>query len=188
MENSFKSYSWYVNLSDTFNNLPAILQEKGFYQEEKILMICKLDNIPPEPSFDIKLITEEHGVKAWMQVFAASFESTRAFIESYNNHLQKNIKDHRYGEYYGIYKNHKLVTIGTFFPYKDFAFIANIATLPTYRGNGYATCMTKALMQQSQILGLKYMLLTTSNAQGFYEKLGFELYDIIALHAAKNIS
>lgn len=175
MSAPYRSYSWYVNLSDTFDNLPAILQEKGFQHEQVTLMISKLNSLPIQGSFDaVQRVLEEHEVNAWMRVFATAFESSSAFIESYRNHLHRNVRNPNYGEYYGIYQDDIMVTIGTYFPYKDFAFIANIATLPEYRGKGLATLMTKAFMQRSQDLGLKYVLLTASeDVQKFYEKFDF---------------
>lgn len=169
-----QSYSWYVNLSDTFNNLPAILQEQGFFHEKKTLMVARLNIIQSDDVYDIHKIAQAREIASWIQVFTQCFETNLAVIESYSNHLHQNAQNSNYGEYYGLYQDQKMVTIGTLFPYKDFSFISNIATLPDYRRKGYASYMIQALLQRSQNLGLRYAVLTTSDAQDLYEKLGFE--------------
>ena len=54
-----------------------------------------------------------------------------------------------------------------------FAFVCDVFVLPEARGQGVARLLVEAIMRHPDLQGLRRMALTSRDAQGLYERVGF---------------
>src|SRR5262252_3437035 len=54
-----------------------------------------------------------------------------------------------------------------------FAFVCDVFVLPEARGQGVAGMLVEAIMRHPDLQGLRRMALTSRDAQGLYERVGF---------------
>lgn len=57
--------------------------------------------------------------------------------------------------------------------YATFAYLLDVFVLPEYRGKGYSAQLMAAVMEHSQLQGLRRFMLHTSTAHGLYAKYRF---------------
>ncbi len=124
----------------------------------------------------LEQIKDQDGIDAYLSIAAQAFgntlESTReklGFLDSVvidpnNHHINA----------YILYENDVPVSTGSYYAFDMFS-IENIATLPTYRGKGYAGIIMNRLMQDAQRLGYEQACLVASElGSHVYQKVWFE--------------
>lgn len=87
------------------------------------------------------------------------------------------------GVFYGIYDNHKLVAMaGTHLVniVQNIAAVGNVVTHPDYRGKGYATMTTRAVINELDKMRIRDIVLSVAQdnttAISVYSKIGFEIH------------
>ena len=67
-----------------------------------------------------------------------------------------------------------------------FAYLADVFVVPEYRGRGISKALMAAVLDHTELQGLKVMLLRTRDAHGLYSQFGFrsisEPSEMMALH------
>ena len=73
-----------------------------------------------------------------------------------------------------LVKNSKIVSIGSLIVHNDVAWLAHIITLPNYRRNGFATLITRELIDIADKNNCSTIyLIATEMGEILYKKLGF---------------
>ena len=175
-------FAWWIGPLDSPNTLSVQLQELGLKQtEENIGMIlnvedycipCKIGNI------DIKRVQNHNQLQEWCNILIQIGVSDKFYSDIYSK-LPENVFSSNEVEYYiGYYSNGSSnvpVCTGMLVNSNNVAGIYNIATLPDYRRQGFASSMMNYLIQRSKELNVNYVTLTASpEGKLVYEPLGFQ--------------
>jgi len=76
---------------------------------------------------------------------------------------------------FGVFEETKQLGFGRFITDRaTFAYLADVFVLPAYRGRGLSRLMLDAVLEHSDLQGLRRLMLATKDAHGLYEKYGFE--------------
>jgi len=75
---------------------------------------------------------------------------------------------------FGAYENGKQVGFARVVTDRaSYAYLCDVFTVPTHRGNGIARLMMETILNHPDIQGLRRFNLATTSAQGLYEKFGW---------------
>ena len=80
----------------------------------------------------------------------------------------------RYSLPFGIYHDRKQIGFARVISdFSTYAYISDVFLLESYRGKDISTWLLKCILQHPELQGLRRWNLYTSNAAGFYRKMGF---------------
>lgn len=111
----------------------------------------------------LEKVTDQNDIDSYLSIASQAFgntpEATReklgfldsVVLDSDNNHVNT----------YILYENDIPVSTGSYYAFNMLS-IENIATLPAYRGKGYARMIMQQLMQDAQYLGYQQACLVAS--------------------------
>lgn len=88
--------------------------------------------------------------------------------------VQKSIKN---SLCFGVYNNGEQVGFARVISdFATYAYIADLFVVPEHRGKGLSKWLMRAIMDHSQLQGLRRFVLATKDAHGLYAKFGFTAY------------
>ena len=58
--------------------------------------------------------------------------------------------------------------------YATFAYVADVFVVPEHRGHGISKLLLRAILEHSELQGLRRFLLATQDAHGLYAQFGFQ--------------
>jgi len=166
LTNQNSPLSFWVHSHNGSNDLKEILKNKGFQS----IMTC------PLMTWDVKhLPSTEHRIeKADFEIFNDLLAKTFHFDENLKTGIAQLFKDVD-AENYLIYHKDQPVGVGSLIPHQMKGGIFNIAIQPETQKQGYGKAMMQFLMIRAAQLSLrKLLLLSPSQTENFYLKLGFK--------------
>lgn len=141
--------------------------------------LSRLDRpaIPDDPSFQARRLTPDdvgaiYGLLNQIEEFFTM--RTKSEEENREDILNSITKE---GRMYGVFENGTLAAAaGTSAENSMSAMVVSVATLPEYRGRGYATRLVTRLCQECLDEGMKFLCLFYDNpeAGAIYRKIGFK--------------
>lgn len=177
---------WALILPDYLyaQRLEAPLQEQHLKVTDKgVAMIASLSN-SSLPIIDSALIVKEikGNLSEWSVPLIYGFESTPEVTAIYTQRHESALKRDANMHHFSGFIDNTLVTSLTLSLCGDFARIDDVATLPAYQKNGYATALIVEALRFAKQLNAKSCFLEASETGlKVYKKLGFhELF--INLH------
>jgi ribosomal protein S18 acetylase RimI-like enzyme len=182
-------YVWWVGPNSSPENLGDLLQQHGL---QKYLdmpgMAVKIDkvnyqNLRPR-GFNVKFVNNPTLLELWAKTQAKAFESSAANLEEYISFEQSvGIGEKKPWQRYIGFLDDTPVCVAALFLASGVAAIFNVATLPTHRRNGFATQITKNLLQRAKEKGYHIAVLkATPMGSKVYEKTRFKTYCNISMY------
>lgn len=123
-------------------------------------------------NFHIRQVRDDHMLAEWTQVSEAGFEMELAcFYDAYARH---GYGPDAFSLHYTGYLGDTPVTSGTLLDAGGGATIYDISTPPRFRGQGFGSAITHALMHEIRRRGYRDTWMWSSNmAKSVYQKLGY---------------
>lgn len=173
-------FSWWIGPLDTPSSLISKLKQLGLKQtEENIGMALDINDYCISPklgNINIIKITNQTQLKEWCEILIQIGITAQCYSDIYSKISEEILISSEVEFYIGYTIDSKFpICTGMLVNSNEVAGIYNIATLPKYRRNGYASSMMNNLIQRAKQLNLKYITLTASpEGKYVYEPLGFQ--------------
>ena len=166
-----------VIIPDKFDASPT-LKNRGYTEiETTIAMGATLSDLPKAPSDDQVSIREMNdNLNAWMlpliSAFKDTFDMTSQYMNAHKRALQQGVQLYHFSLYTN--KNDKPISSLTLSVHQNDSRIDDVATLPEFQGQGYATILIRHALREAQKLGASHCFLESSAlGLSIYEKVGF---------------
>ena len=172
-------WSWYVGPASSPAGLARALEERGFKRATDppgmASALGDLDAKDPGAEVQVVRVADRSTLRAWFDVFAPSFELSRAAARAFHDLLvAAGLDDSAPMRHLVAYQGNTAVATASVVPAAGVGGIYNVATRADRRRRGVGRAMTLAAMREVAALGFDTAVLwSTPAGLPVYKKLGF---------------
>jgi len=112
--------------------------------------------------------------QSWFSVFEAVYCQSQEQSEAWREY-QAHIGRDEAWTHWGLWKEERIVSVISSFRMTESTFLSSLATPGTFRGNGFASALSRAVIAALEADGVCTFVLQASDmSQGLYQRMGFD--------------
>ena len=170
------SHSWWIENDSESPKLTSLLgahQIVPLVELQGMALSLPLMHGQIETDLVFATVSAIEDFEIWANIIGQAFKFTDPDAKLYASYFQKTAADGHFVHLLGK-KQSRAVCTGTLLLTEQGAYLYNIATAEEERGNGYGTCMTRALLQIAEEKSCSRVgLVSSPEAASIYRNLGF---------------